>query len=298
LICRAFSGSPTSVLADNKLCSASHAPERLDRAPIDLLEADLNACEKFALHRSDDRHRKALLKLLAYFATTGLLLSLSLHCHAQLSITNGNFRVTLPASDWQRQTPPRAITDPLTKSGATILFYVESSTAKFFVSRFDFRPGANPVSFIAGFARGVRNSFAKTGAQVEEHIGSFRGTQLQSFAIDANIQDTLIHTEAVFCADKVYSIQIAGPQSDRVELLKLLDSITIRDMPMDRTTFDRGLQPNALEKSRAYEMGRRFGTLLAFPLIAGIAFVLFKIFSRIGNGPKRPPPLPPNGRAT
>jgi hypothetical protein len=235
-------------------------------------------------------------KLLTNLTTTALLILLSLHSHAQLSITNGNFRVTLPTSEWKRQTPPAALTDPLTKSGATILWYVESPTARFFVCRFDFRPGSKPVPFIAGFVRGVRNSSAKAGAQIEEHVGSFRDTQLPAFVFDANIKDMLVHTEAVFCSDKLYSIQVVGPQSDRAELLKLLDGVTIRDKPMDRATFDRAMQPDALEKNKAYEMGRRFGTLTALPLLFGIGFVLYKLLSRIGGGGKRPPPLPPGAR--
>lgn len=222
---------------------------------------------------------------------------LSFECHAQFTFTNGGFQFKLTPG-WSQQTPPDIVRKPITQAGGKMLFYAESAEGKFFVSRFDFPAAGSPVGFVAGFIGGVRNSTKKNGVEIDEQFGTFRGTEFPTYAFSRNIQDNFIHSESIFCADKLYNIQIVGVQSARDSLLKALDGVTIHDKPMARATFDKAREPNALARNLAYEAGRRFGFIGGIILVVVVAVLgLIFLAGGIGGRKSKPPPLPPQATA-
>jgi hypothetical protein len=235
---------------------------------------------------------KTSLKLLA------TIVLLSLHAYGQGGFTNGGFRVKFPSEDWSQETPPDVVREPITKGGGQMVLYAESSTGRFFVSKFDYPRIGNQTAFVSGFLRGVRNSTKKAGAEIEEHFGNFRDTQLPTYTFDRKIQDNFVHSEAVFCADRLYNIQIVGPQSQRDELLKALEGVVIKEAPMPRAAFDKAAKGDSRDGSAAYEMGRKFGTVIGMLAVIAVIFVIAKAISAMaGGGKKRPPPLPPSARS-
>jgi hypothetical protein len=219
--------------------------------------------------------------------------------HAQLALTNGSFSVKFPTKDWTREKAPAAVSDPITKSGAQFLYFVESpeTGAKFIVSRFEYPAGINPVTFVAGFIGGVRGSTSRAGANIEEEFRTFRDTDFPTYAFEADLKENFLHTESVFCADKVYNIQIVGPKNRRDEALKTLKGVTIYDKPMDRASFDKAREPRALARSVAFEAGRRVGFFAGITVVfVGVLLAVIYAVGGFGRKPK-PPPLPPSARA-
>ena len=218
---------------------------------------------------------------------------LSLSCYGQLTFTNGGFEFKL-SPGWSKQPPPDVVMKPITQAGGKMLFYAESAGGKFFVSRFDFPAGGNQVGFVAGFIGGVRNSTKKNGVEIDEQFGTFRGTEFPTYTFSRNIGENFIHSESIFCTDKLYNIQIVGVQTGRDQLLKALDGVTIHDKPMARATFEKAREPNALARNIAFEAGRRVGFIGGIVLIVVVA-VLGIIFlaGGIGGRKSKPPPLPP-----
>lgn len=222
----------------------------------------------------------------------------SLHAYGQGGFTNGGFQVKFPSDDWSQETPPAAASDPIKKGGGQMVLYAESSTGRFFVSKFDYPRITNPGAFVSGFLRGVRNSTKKAGAEMDEHFGNFRDTQLPTYTFDRKIQDNFVHSEAVFCADRLYNIQVVGPQSQRDELLKTLEGVVIKEAPMPRAAFDKAAKGDSRDGNEAYEMGRKFGTVIGVLAVIAVIFVIAKAISSMGGGGrKRPPPLPPSARS-
>lgn len=221
----------------------------------------------------------------------------SFHSYAQITFTNGGFEFKL-SPGWSKQPPPSVVSQPITQAGGKMLLYAESPSGKFFVSRFDFPSSGNQVGFVAGFIGGVRNSTKKNGVEIDEKFGTFRGTEFPTYTFSRNIQDNFIHSESIFCADKLYNIQIVGLQTARETLLRALDGVTIHDKPMARATFEKAREPNALARNIAFEAGRRVGFIGAIVLIVVVAVlaILF-VTGGIGGRKSKPPPLPPQAQA-
>ena len=222
---------------------------------------------------------------------------LTVPSYAQVTFTNGGFEFKL-SPGWSKQPPPSVVSQPISQAGGKMLFYAESASGKFFVSRFDFPAVGNQVSFVAGFIGGVRNSTKKGGIQIDEKFGTFRGTEFPTYTFSRNLGDNFIHSESIFCVDKLYNIQIVGLQSGRDQLLKALDGVTIHDKPMARSTFEQAREPNALARNIAYEAGRRMGFVFGAILIVVVAVlgILF-LTGAIGGRKSKPPPLPPQAPA-
>ena len=228
----------------------------------------------------------------------GLTLLLSLQSYAQLAITNGGFRIKFPNAEWTKVEPPAGLTDMLQNAGGKLLFYVESNDSKCFVSRFDYPPRANMSRFVAGFIGGVRKSSAKKGMQIEEHFNEFRGGEWPSYSYDMDVENSFVNTTAIFCAERLYNVQIAGPKATRAQGIKCLDGVTIHEVPMAAASFKRGMEGANRGNDPAYEMGRKIGTVVGFvSVFVVIGLVAMAIGKLAGGGRKRPPPLPPSARS-
>src|ERR1051325_1620286 len=145
-------------------------------------------------------------------------------------------------------------------AGSQLLIYAESPRGKLFVSRFDYPTISDKSGFVAGFIGGVRNSAAKGGTtNLQEQFGKFPGTECPTYTFDRPMQGSFLHTTAIFCADRLYNVQIVAPESARAQVLNCLERVTIHDAPLPAAVFEKGTKRGAAIRSVAYEMGRVFG---------------------------------------
>ena len=216
---------------------------------------------------------------------------------AQQFATNNGIKVSFPTPSWSETAPPPELlaTYDDSSSPVRLVFYAVSqpSRLRLHITKFGYPPypPAPKEIFLAGYLSGLRQRCARqaTGS-VAEHLDLGGALPVQTFEADVS-GGLFLEMKAVFCAERVFLMEIEGPTTSRTEAKQCLDGVSIvGESALPVVLFTRLSQARAQtgharaqtgQLRVAHERGPRlgYGLGVAISAVLFIGFIAVRVFA-------------------